>query len=64
MSPFMALYGYDALSFFDVMFGEIKAPRAKEWIQESQDILRSLKDNIATTQNQQKLYGDWRRVER
>eukprot|EP00253_Pinus_taeda_P033608 PITA_33608 len=41
-----------------------KAPRAKIWIQESQDILRALKDNMATTQNQQKLYADKGRVER
>jgi len=32
MSPFKALYGYDALSFADVMFGDSKAPRAKDWI--------------------------------
>ena len=57
MSPFRALYGYDALSFSDVIFGASKDPRAKEWIQENQDILRALKDNIATTKNQQKIYA-------
>eukprot|EP00253_Pinus_taeda_P014443 PITA_14443 len=46
------------------MFGDSKAPRAKIWIQESQDILRALKDNMATAQNQQKLYADKGRVER
>ena len=51
MTPFQALYGYEALSFSDVMFGASKAPRAKEWIQENQDILRALKDNISTAQN-------------
>ena len=63
MSPFYAFYGYHPLSFIDVMFDDSKAPRAKIWIQESQDILRALKDNMATTQNQQKLYVDrvgWR----
>ena len=63
MSPFYALYGYHPLSFADVMFGDSKAPRAMIWIQESQDILRALKDNMATAQNQQKLYADkvgWR----
>ena len=64
MSPFYALYGYHSLSFADVMFGASKAPRAKDWIQESQDILRALKDNIPTTQNQQKLYADRGWVER
>ena len=64
MSPFYALYGYHAMSFVDVVFGACKAPRAKDWIQESQDVLRALKDNIATAQNQQKLYADKGRVER
>eukprot|EP00253_Pinus_taeda_P029107 PITA_29107 len=41
-----------------------KAPRAKIWIQESQDILQALKDNMATAQNQQNLYADRDRVER
>ena len=62
MTPFRALYGYDALYFFDVMFGARKAPRAKEWIQENQDILRALKDNIATAQNQQNMYADCGKV--
>ena len=64
MSPFYALYGYHTLSLVDVIFGASKAPRAKDWIQESQDILRALKDNLATTQNQQKFYSDKGRVER
>ena len=64
MSPFYALYGYHALSFADVMFCASKAPRAKDWIQESQDILQAPKDNLAIAQNQQKLYADRGRVER
>ena len=64
MFPFYALYGYHCLYFADVMFGASKAPRAKIWIQESQDILRALKDNMATAQNQQKLYVDRGRMER
>jgi hypothetical protein len=39
MSPFRALYGYDAPSFVDLAFGESRAPKAKDWLQESQDIL-------------------------
>ena len=46
------------------MFGVSKALRANIWIQESQDILRALKDNMATAQNQQKLYADKGWVER
>ena len=34
------------------MLGASKAPRAKDWIQESQDMLRALKDNFKTTKNQ------------
>ena len=64
MTRFRALYGYDALSFADVMFGASKAPREKEWIQESQDILWALKDNTAIAQNQHKIYVDRGRIER
>ena len=64
MSPFYVLYGYHPLSFVDVMFSDSKSPRAKIWIQESQDILRALKDSMATAQNQQKLYANRGRVER
>jgi hypothetical protein len=45
-SPFRALYGYDAPSFVDLAFGERRAPKAKDWLQESRDILRILKENL------------------
>ena len=64
MSPLCALYGYDASTFADLIFGDSRAPKAKDWIQESQDILKVLKDNLQTAQNQQKMYADRRRVER
>ena len=35
MSPFYTLYGYHALNFANVIFGASKAPKAKDWIQES-----------------------------
>jgi hypothetical protein len=63
MSPFRALYGYDAPSFVDLAFGESRAPKAKYWLQESQDILRVLKENLQVAQNQQKMYADRHRVE-
>ena len=49
MSPFRALYGYDAITFAELIFGNNWAPKAKDWIQESQDILKALKDNLQTT---------------
>ena len=64
MTPFKALYGYEALSFADLAFGDSKAPKAKDWIQDSQDILKILKENLQVAQNQQKLYADRHRVER
>jgi hypothetical protein len=63
MTPFRALYGYDAPSFVDLAFGDSRAPKAKDWIQESQDILKTLKDNLQMAQNQQKIYADRHRVE-
>ena len=41
MSPFKALYVYDASSF-----GDSRDPKAKDWIEESQEILKVLKDNL------------------
>ena len=58
MSPFLVPYGDDALSVVDMMVVTRKAPRAKYWIQESQDIFRALKDNIPMAQNLQNLYTD------
>jgi len=46
------------------MFGDSRAPKAKDWIQESHDILWTLKDNLQTTHNQHKIYADMHRVER
>ena len=63
MPPFRAVYDYDVTTFADMVFGDSRAPKAKDWIQESQDILKILKDNLQTAQNQQKLYADRRRVE-
>jgi hypothetical protein len=63
MTPFKALYGYDATTFLDRVFGDSRAPKAKYWIQESQDILPTLKYNLQMAQNQQKMYTDKHRVE-
>jgi hypothetical protein len=64
MSPVRELYGYQAPSFVELAFGESRAPKEKDWIQENQDILRVLKDNLWMAQNQQKTYADRHRVER
>jgi hypothetical protein len=44
--------------------GTARAPRAKDWIEESQEILKILKENLQAAQNQQKVYADRQRVER
>ena len=40
MTPFKALYGYEALSFVNLAFEDSRAPKAKYWVQDSQDILK------------------------
>ena len=50
MIPFRVLYGYDAPLFFDLAFVDSKAPKAKDWIQEIQDILKVL-ENLQTITN-------------
>ena len=64
MSPFKALYGYDALTFVEMIFGDNRAPKAKDWVEESQEILKLLKDNLQVAQNQQKQYAYKHREER
>ena len=64
MTPFRALYGYDASTFADRIFGDCRAPKPKEWIQEGQDILKILRENIQAAQNQHKIYAYKNIVER
>ena len=46
MTPFKALYGYEAMDYADLAFGDSRTPKAKDWIQNSQDILKILKENL------------------
>ena len=55
MTPFKALYGYEALNFADLAFGDNRVPKEKHWIQGSQYILKVLKENLHANQNQEKL---------
>ena len=64
MSNFRELYGYDALTFADMIFGDSRDPKAKYWVEEIQEILKLLKDNLQVAQNQQKQYADKHREER
>jgi exosome complex RNA-binding protein Rrp4 len=63
MTPFRALYGYDGPSFVDLIFGDIWAPKSKDWIQESQDILKTLKHYLQMAQNQKKIYAVRNKIE-
>ena len=46
MTPFMALYGYEAPRFMDLVFGDSRVLKAKDFLQDSQNIFRVLKGNI------------------
>lgn len=46
MSPFKAIYGYDAPNFTDLLLSDSRMPRAQDFIAEYQDIMRTLKNNI------------------
>ena len=63
MSPFKALYGYDALTFVEMIFGDSRDPKTEFYVEESQEILKLLKDNSQVAQNQQKQYADRHREE-
>jgi hypothetical protein len=64
MSPFRDLYSYDPLSFVEIAFGNSRASMVQDWIQQSQDILKELKDHLQRAQNQQNVQADKHRVDR
>ena len=51
-------------TFIDHIFGDSRSPKYKDWMEESQDILKVFKDNMQVAQNQQKQYADQHRLER
>jgi hypothetical protein len=51
MTPFRALYRYDAPTLVDLVFRESRALEAKDWIIESQEILKLLKENLQMVKN-------------
>jgi hypothetical protein len=63
MTPFRALYGYDAPTLVDLVFRESRAPKPKDWITKSQKILKLLKENLQTAHNRQKMSADRHRIE-
>jgi hypothetical protein len=63
MSLFIPLYGYNAPSFVETMFGDSRVPGAKDWIEESQRTLWAIKENLQAAQNQHKIYVDMQRIE-
>ena len=63
MSPFKALYGYEATTLGSLTIMESKVPSAQEFIQRNIDIIKELRDNLHIAQNQQKIYVDKNRVE-
>jgi hypothetical protein len=48
----------------ETVFGDSRVLGAKDWVEESQRILRVVKENLQATQNQQKIYVDRQRIER
>ena len=52
MTPFKALYGYEALNFANLAFGDNRASKAKDWVQDSQYILKVLEENLHAALNQ------------
>ena len=42
---------YDELKFSDMGFGDSRASKAKDWVEESQEFLKILKDKLQVAQN-------------
>ena len=51
------------MDYVDLAFGDNRALKAKDLIQDTRNILKILNENLQTTQDQQKLYADKHRVE-
>ena len=64
MTPFKALYGYEALTFANLNLQGSRVPSAQDFVQQSTDILKILKENLQQAQNQQKVYVDKKCIER
>ncbi|XP_059064271.1 uncharacterized protein LOC131856494 [Cryptomeria japonica] len=64
MTPFVALYGYEAPSFLVLLLSNSRVPSAGDLLQESRDIMKVLKENIVKAQNQQKQYANHKRTKR
>ena len=47
-----------------MIFGDSRAPKSKDWVEECQEILNLLKDKLQVAQNHQKQYADRHRQER
>ena len=63
MSPFNVLYGYEATTFGDLIVQESRILGAQDFIQQSTNIMKILKENLRHAQNQQKIYVDQKWVE-
>ena len=51
MSPFWALYEYEATTFEDLVIEKSKVPGAQDFVQQGIDIMKTLKDNLHHAQN-------------
>ena len=51
MSPFKALYGYEASTFGDLVIRKRKVPGAQDFVQQDIDIMNTLKDSLYHAQN-------------
>ena len=64
MSPFKALYGYEATTIGYLTIQGRNVQGAKDFSQQYIDSMNALKDNLHHAQNQQNMYADWKCVER
>ena len=63
MSPFKALYGYNAPSIKDQLDTNSKIPAARDLLKETEDVIRIVKDNLEVAQNRMKQQADKGRSE-
>lgn len=63
MTLFVVLYDLDALTYIYLVFKSNSLPATSDLLKYNQDILRSLRDHLQKTQNQQIFYADQHNIE-
>ena len=61
MTPFQALYGYQAPNWKELVLNDTNVPEVRNQLRKSQKMIELLKDNLVTSQNRMRQQADQRK---